>query len=97
MNRFIAITAALAVASLNVGMAVGPAHAKMSAEEQCEVMPANIRAAVQGAEASKARRALSKASIGAALCEAGNEREARKKFAQALKALGMTETELAQR
>ena len=95
MIRTIFIAAAALAASLTVGLvSAPPAYA---ADELCETMPAEIRAAVQGADDRSARRALAKADIGAALCEAGNERAAKKKFAEAVKALDLDPKQFAMR
>ncbi|MGB3721970.1 MAG: hypothetical protein WA979_04025 [Pacificimonas sp.] len=94
MIRFPAIAAVVILTSLLAGTAFSPVQA---AETACDTMPADIRAAAQRADTADARRALRKAEIGAALCEAGNERAARKKFAQALKSLGVSKEEFAQR
>ncbi len=94
MARILSIAAAVFVTSMTLGATFSPVHA---AETQCETMPADIRAAAQSANVDDARRALSKAEIGEALCEAGNERAARKKFAQAIKSLGISKEEFAQR
>lgn len=98
-NALIAVAAVIA-ATINVGVAVGPAHAADRAAEQavCETMPQDIRAAAAAeANAKDANRALRKLDIGVRLCEAGNERAAAKQFARALKALDLTRAELAQR
>lgn len=95
MRRLILATAATVFATLNVGMAVGPAHA--ADEAVCITMPADLRAAAAEAEQNDAERALRKIDLGERLCEAGNERAAKKQFARALRYLDLTETELAQR
>lgn len=97
MTRFfIALPVAAILAVLNVGLAVGPA---LAAENACEsTLPAEIRAAVATVTDERdQRRALRNLSIGEKLCDAGNERAAGKKFAEALRVLGVSETELAQR
>ncbi|MBB5279556.1 hypothetical protein [Pacificimonas flava] len=93
-NALIAIAALLAT-GLNVGVAVGPAHA--AEPSVCETMPQDIRAAAANADANDANRALRKVDIGVRLCDAGNERAASKQFDRALKVLDLTPTELAQR
>ncbi|MGB7405866.1 MAG: hypothetical protein WA906_09265 [Pacificimonas sp.] len=97
MSRLTSLAIAVSLTTLTVGTAFAPVHAATDYDRQCETMPADIRAAAIGAEDRAARRAVSKAEIGAALCEAGNERGASKKFKQALKALGIEKEELAQR
>ncbi|MEE4350825.1 MAG: hypothetical protein V2J26_11395 [Pacificimonas sp.] len=94
MRHTLLAIAAVSVAALNVGLAVGPAHAETL--EACDYMPEDIRNAALTADAGDARKALRKVNIGIALCEAGNERAAEKQFARALRHLDMTETELAQ-
>lgn len=95
MRRLIIATAAVTFALLNVGMAVGPAHA--GENNVCVTMPADLRAAAADAAEEDAQRALRKVDLGERLCEAGNERAAKKQFARALRYLDLTETELAQR
>ena len=94
MRRTITALFALAFATMNIGLAVGPAFA---ADQSCQTIAADIRAAAATADEKSARRAFRKADIGERLCQAGNERAADKQFTRALKALGLTEKELAQR
>ncbi|MBZ6378607.1 hypothetical protein B5C34_12030 [Pacificimonas flava] len=95
MRRTLIAIAAIAVATLNVGLAVGPAHAEEA--DVCATMPADLRAAAAAADETDARRALRKIDVGVALCEAGNERAAKKQFSRAMRYLDVTETELAQK
>jgi hypothetical protein len=90
MNRnLITAPAAFLVAATILFGTAAPA----AAAESCEAVPAQIREAAATADAKAAKRALGYASIGAKLCEAGNDRAANKKFKAALTALGVDETQ----
>lgn len=94
MNRILfAAPLALAVSALFIGASIAPAAAS---EDICTVMPQNVRAAAAAAEADVARKALKYAHNGVLLCDAGNERAAKKKFEIAFKTLGTTATEYAE-
>ena len=92
-SRIPLLVAAVAASLLSVAAAVGPA---MAAEPVCTQLPQDLRAAVSQSEDAKAANvALRKIETGEALCDAGNERAAKKQFARAIKTLGLEETELA--
>ena len=94
MTRFIyAAPIALAVSALFLGATVSPAYAGGNA---CNAMPENIRSIAATADAKVAKRALGYTRTAEQLCEAGNDRAARKKFEQAYKQLGVAKAEYAQ-
>ena len=95
MSRPLIFLVSLVAAVANVGLAIGPAYA--AEPEACIAAPGDLRAALVRADDRAARKALRKIDIGERLCEAGNEREAGKKFAEAGKILGVEKTELADR
>ncbi len=63
-----------------------------AAEPRCEAMPKQVRAALDGAEASVAKNAARRLRTGEALCRANNQRAAAKEFQVALKLLGVSGT-----
>ena len=88
MNRiFFTFPAAVLVSAGLIFVTAAPA----SAAETCVTVPAQVRQAVASTDAGTARRALGHVRTGEKLCEAGNERAANKKFAAAIRALGLTE------
>ena len=91
MNRMFA-TAPLALL-VSAGFLFAAAGPAMAADARCEAYPAQLREAAATADASSARTALRHVSIGEKLCEAGNERAATKKFAAAMKTLGLDEAQ----
>ena len=92
-TRFPLFVAATAATFLTFIAAVGPA---MAAEPVCTQLPQDLRVAVsQSEDAKAANAALRKIETGEALCDAGNERAAKKQFSRAIKTLGLDETELA--
>jgi len=93
MNRaFVTTPIALLVSAGFMLAAAGPAAA---ADPRCTTLPAQARAAAQTADPSTARSALRHIATGEKLCEAGNEREAGKKFAAAFKTLGVEPVQVA--
>jgi hypothetical protein len=87
MNRFLlAGTAALV---MTAGLAAAPARA-----DECAIAP-QIRAAAAGADQQAARRALGYVATAEKLCEAGNDRAAKKKLQVAMKTLGVDQAALA--
>lgn len=92
MNRaFLTFPAALL---MSVGlMFVTAAPASAANAEACAAVPAQVRQAVTTVDAGTARRALGYVSTGEKLCEAGNERAANKKFAAAIRALDLPESQ----
>lgn len=94
MNRiFFTAPLALIASAIFVTVSVGPAAA--ANDEVCSAMPQSIRTIAAGADASVAKKALKYTRTGELLCEAGNERAARKKFEVAFKTLGTSATEYA--
>lgn len=88
---FVAAPAAIALTAGLFLVTAAPAFAN----ETCATTPAQLRtAAAATADASAAKRALRYVSTGEALCEAGNERAAEKKFAAAMKALNVDSASL---
>ena len=92
MNRtLIAAPVAFLVSTGCLFAAAGPAMA--ASDERCTTLPGQVRQAAATADGSAARQALRYVSIGEKLCEAGNERAATKKFAAAMKTLGLDEAQ----
>jgi len=95
MNRIL-ITAplALVVSTLFIAASVSPAAANDDAI--CSAMPQNIRSVAATADAAVAKKALKYTRTGEMLCEAGNDRAAKKKFEVAFETLGTSATEYAE-
>ena len=87
---FVAAPAAIA---LTAGLFLVTATPALAAAT-CATAPAQLRTAAATADASTAKRALRYVSTGEALCQAGNERAAEKKFAAAMKALNVDDAAL---
>jgi hypothetical protein len=87
---FVAAPAAIALTAGLFLVTATPAFAN----ETCATAPAQLRTAAAAADASTAKRALRYVSTGEALCEAGNDRAAEKKFAAAMKALNVDSASL---
>jgi len=80
------------IAALAAGFAAAPALAN---DKACETTPAQLRTIASTADASTARNALRHIATGEKLCEAGNERQAGKKFVAAMKLLNVDSASLA--
>ncbi len=81
------ITAPLAIL-VSTGFLLAAAGPAAAQDERCTTLPEQARVAVQSVDAGTAKQALRYIATGEKLCEAGNEREAAKKFAAALKLAG---------
>jgi hypothetical protein len=90
-RRLITAPVAFLVSTGFLFAAAGPAMA--ATDERCATVPAQVREAAATADASEAKKALRYVSIGEKLCDAGNEREAGKKFAAAVKTLGLVDAQ----
>ena len=92
MNRaFLTFPAAVLMSAGLMFITAAPASAAPA--EACATVPAQVRQAVATVDAGTARRALGYVATGEKLCEAGNERAANKKFAAAMRAIGMPESQ----
>ncbi len=97
MNRVI-VTAPLAVAVSLLFIAASVSPAEAASDEVCATMPEQIRDRAETiADADTAKKALKYALTGEMLCEAGNERAAKKKFETAFKTLGVSPDAYAER
>jgi hypothetical protein len=88
MRNLIATLSGLLVAA-TVAFAGTPASA---ADQRCEALPQQIRAAIAGADPSVAQNAARRLRLGEALCRANNQRAAAKEVQVALKLLGANGT-----
>lgn len=94
MNRvLVTLPLALVASAFFVTASITPAHASAGA---CAAMPANIRSVAEKGDADTAKKALKLVRTGELLCDAGNERAAKKKFESAYKTLGVAEAEYAE-
>ncbi|MBB4630486.1 hypothetical protein [Sphingosinicella soli] len=94
MNRvLVTLPLAIVASAFFVSASVTPAHA---ATGVCAAMPADIRTVADKGDAEAAKKALKLVRTGELLCDAGNERAAKKKFESAYKTLGVAEEEYAQ-
>ena len=94
MNRvLVTLPLAFVASAFFISASVTPARA---ADAACTAMPANIRSVAEKGDAEAAKKALKLVRTCELLCDAGNERAARKKFEGAYKTLGVAEEEYAQ-
>ncbi len=94
MNRvLVTLPLALVASAFFVTASINPANAS---EGACAAMPADIRTVADKGDADTAKKALKLVRTGELLCDAGNERAAKKKFESAYKTLGVAEAEYAQ-
>jgi hypothetical protein len=95
MNRtFLTLPLALVASALFLSLSGAPAVAD---EAFCTAMPAKIRTvAASATDATAAKAAVRDAATGVKLCDAGNDRAARKKFEVAFKRLGVAEADYAE-
>jgi hypothetical protein len=95
MNRiFLTAPLALAASVLFISASINPAAAD---EAFCTTMPQQIKDyAAKTPDQSAVRKAMKYSHTGVLLCEAGNERAAKKKFETAFKTLGTPEAEYAE-
>lgn len=94
MNRvLVTLPLAFVASAFFVSASITPAHAS---EGACAAMPANIRSVAEKGDADTAKKALKLVRTGELLCDAGNERAAKKKFEGAYKTLGVAEAEYAE-
>lgn len=88
MNRILfTAPVALIASALFVSASIAPANAGDDAV--CSATPAQLRTAAETAAPEAAGKALKTIKVGEALCEAGNERAAAKKFKLAQTQLGV--------
>lgn len=87
---FVAAPAAIALTAGLFLVTATPAFAN----ETCATTPAQLRTVAATVDASTAKRALRYVATGEALCDAGNDRAAEKKFAAAMKALNVDSASL---
>jgi hypothetical protein len=79
------------IAALTAGLFAAPA---LASDEACATAPSQLRTVASTADAATAKKAIRYISTGEKLCEAGNEREAGKKFAAAMKTLNVDSASL---